>query len=301
MSSKRLHKARREKNDEFYTQYSDIDNEMKHYLPHFKDKWIFMNTDNPKYSQFWTYFKDNFVYLGLQKITSTHLVKDGTSYRLDYDGKQESKVNLNGNGDFRSCEVVEILKQVDIVVTNPPFSLFREYIEQLIDYNKKFIIIGHQNALTQRKLFKEIVDGNIWLGYGFKGNIAYFINKHYENYAVAGEHIDGKIRVSGVYWYTNIELDDGREPIVLTETYDKETYPTYDNYDAINVDRVALIPKNYKGKMGVPITFMNKYNPEQFEIIGLDSYLEDGPGKRFQVDGKTKYARLVVVNRNPEK
>ncbi len=176
---------------------------------------------------------------------------------------------LKGDGDFRSEECIALLKQADVVVTNPPFSLFREYVAQLIEYDKKFIIIGNQNAITYKEVFPLIKDNKMWLGYGFSGNVGFFINTNYVDYAKSSQHKEGMIRVSGVMWYTNIDIKKRHEKLVLYKHYTPEEYPAYDNYDAINVDKTADIPYDFDGVMGVPITFMDKYNPEQFEIIGL--------------------------------
>ncbi len=175
--------------------------------------------------------------------------------------------HLKGDGDFRSKECIELLKQADIVVTNPPFSLFREYVAQLIEYDKKFVIVGHQNAISYKEIFKLIKEDKMWLGYGFKGGAAHFINNHYEDYATAGDHKEGMIRVSGVHWFTNLDISKRHEDLILYKNYNPEEYPKYDNFDAINVDKTNEIPMDYKGNIGVPITFLNKYNPEQFEII----------------------------------
>jgi len=175
---------------------------------------------------------------------------------------------LKGDGDFRSEECIELLKEADIVVTNPPFSLFREYVAQLIEYDKKFVIIGHQNAISYKEIFKLIKENKIWLGYGFNGGAAHFINKHYEDYATASDHREGMIRVSGVHWFTNLDISKRHENLILYKKYLPEDYPKYENYDAINIDKTTSIPENYAGAMGVPITFLDKYNPEQFEIIG---------------------------------
>jgi hypothetical protein len=175
---------------------------------------------------------------------------------------------LKGDGDFRSEECIELLKQADIVVTNPPFSLFREYMAQLIRYDKKFVIIGHQNAITYKEIFPLIKNNQIWLGYGFKGGAGHFISK-YEDRATAGDHREGMIRVSGVHWFTNLEIKKRNEKLILYKHYSPEEYPTYDNYDAIEVSKTVDIPEDYDGVMGVPITFMDKYCPEQFEIVGM--------------------------------
>jgi hypothetical protein len=176
---------------------------------------------------------------------------------------------LKGDGDFRSAECVELLKQADIVVTNPPFSLFREYVGQLIEHDKKFVIVGHQNAITYKEIFKLIKDNKLWLGYGFKGGAGHFINEHYEDYATATDRKEGMIRVSGVHWFTNLEINKRHEDLILYKNYTSEEYSNYENFNAINVDKTKDIPINYDGYMGVPITFLDKYNPNQFEIVGL--------------------------------
>lgn len=291
--NKNLHKAKTEKKDEFYTQLSDIENELRHYTEHFKNKVILCNCDDPWVSNFFHYFSYNFEKLGLKKLVTTcyksqnaDLFSDNTSEKaifLEYTGDKNGDnvpnpeeigiKHLKGDGDFRSKECVELLKQADIVVTNPPFSLFREYVSQLIEYNKKFIIIGHQNAITYKEIFKLIKENRIWLGYGFSGGAAHFINKHYIDYATASDHKEGMIRVSGVTWFTNLEIKKRHEDLILYKLYkgNESEYPKYDNYDAINVDKTKEIPLDFKGVMGVPISFLDKYNPEQFEILGITS------------------------------
>ena len=188
-------------------------------------------------------------------------------------------------GDFRSAECIELLKQSDIVVTNPPFSLFREYVAQLVEYDKKFVIIGHQNAITYKEIFKLIKDNQIWLGYGFKGGAAHFINIHYEDYATASHHIEGMIRVSGVNWFTNLPHKKRNEILETIYTFDPQKYSKYYNYDAINVDKTIEIPMDYEGAMGVPITFLDKYNPQQFEInaLGIVGSIEFSCNKRMEI------------------
>lgn len=288
-SNKNLHQAKNNKKDEFYTQLSDIANELRHYKHHFKDKVVYCNCDDPRVSNFFHYFAYNFEHLGLKKLITTcfknqdaDLFSENESEKaiyLEYTGdKNGNKVpdieeigvhELKGDGDFRNPESIELLKQADIVVTNPPFSLLREYVSQLIEYDKKFIIVGHQNAITYKDIFKLIKDNKIWLGYGFKGGAGHFINKQYEDYATAGDHKEGMIRVSGVHWFTNLDIDKRHEELILFKKYTSEEYPTYENYNAINVDVTKHIPLDYEGFMGVPITFLDKYNPEQFEIIGI--------------------------------
>ena len=271
--------AKKNKKDEFYTQLTDIEKELNHYKEHFKNKVVFCNCDDPKESNFFKYFALNFKYLQLKRLVATHYNEGEKSYKLEIveDINKDGKINLDdaittplkGNGDFRSDECIKILEESDIVVTNPPFSLFREYIAQLIEYNKKFVIVGHQNAISYKEIFQLIKENKIWLGYGFKGCAGHFINKFYEDYASASDRKEGMIRVSGVHWFTNLEIKKRQEDIILYKKYNEENYPKYDNFDAINIDVTKEIPMDYKGYMGVPITFMDKYNPEQFEIIAL--------------------------------
>jgi hypothetical protein len=202
-------------------------------------------------------------------------------------------VNLKGDGDFRSKECIELLKKSDVVVTNPPFSLFREYVSQLIEHDKKFVIVGHQNAITYKEIFPLIKENKLWLGFGFKGGAGHFINKHYEDYATATDRKEGMIRVSGVVWYTNLDISKRHEDLILFKKYNPTDYPKYDNYDAIEVSKSNEVPIDYDGVMGVPITFMNKYNPEQFEIVGAT----ESEGKGFSNglwDEKSKVAQPLI-------
>jgi hypothetical protein len=198
---------------------------------------------------------------------------------------------LNGDGDFRSSECIELLKQADIVCTNPPFSLFREYVAQLIKYDKKFLIIGNQNAIHYREIFPLIKNNQVWLGYGFHRNCAHFISR-YADTAVDTDHREGMIRVSGVTWFTNLEISKRHEELILYKTYTPEEYPRYDNYDAINVDNTNSIPADYEGLMGVPITFIYKYCPEQFEIIGTST--DSMPKGAPYLAGKRIYERIII-------
>lgn len=288
MEKKSFREAKVAKKDEFYTQLVDIENELRHYKEHFKGKTVLCNCDDPRVSNFFHYFSYNFEKLGLKKLITTcyknqerDLFSQNDSERaiwLEYNGDKNGnrvpdpeEIGINyfeGDGDFRSRECIELLKQADIVVTNPPFSLFREYVAQLMKYEKKFIIVGHQNAITYKEIFPLIKDNKIWLGYGFSGGAAHFYSR-YEDKATAGNHKEGMIRVSGVNWFTNLEIDKRHEDLILYKNYSKEEYPQYDNYNAINVNATADIPMDYYGLMGVPITFLDKYNPEQFEIVTL--------------------------------
>ena len=264
----KLKSAKKNKNDEFYTCIYDIENEMKYYREHFKNKVIFCNCDDPEESDFWKFFQLNFEFLGLKKLMATHYEEEKTSYKLELTSEGMVKVPLKQNGDFRSDECIEILKEADIVITNPPFSLFRDFVTQLIEYDKKFLIIGHQNAISYKEVFKLIKSNKMWLGNGFKGGAGYFKNKNYEDIA-SGKKKEGMIRVSGVNWFTNLDYPKRHEDIILYSKYSEEEYPKYVNYDAINVDKTKHIPADYFGEIGVPITFMDKYNPDQFEIVGL--------------------------------
>lgn len=323
MDNSALTAARAAKKDEFYTQLTDIERELAHYKEHFKGKTVLCNCDDPRVSNFFRYFTLNFEYLGLKRVIatcyksqsvdlfSTHDCEQAVYqiYEGDRDGNNlpdsdEIMVKpLKGDGDFRSEECIELLKQADIVVTNPPFSLFREYVAQLIKYDKKFIIVGHQNAITYKEIFPLIKNNKLWLGYGFKGGAAHFYSK-YKDVATAGNHREGMIRVSGVMWFTNLDTQKRHEDLILYKKYTPEEYPKYDNYDAINVNKTSDIPCDYDGVMGVPITFLDKYSPEQFEIIwttdrGGDGMLENlkRPHTRYDapvVNGKGLYKRVLI-------
>lgn len=205
--------------------------------------------------------------------------------------KKNSLSLLKGNGDFRSEECVELLKEADIVVTNPPFSLFREYVAQLMEYEKKFLIIGNQNAITYKEIFPLIKENKMWLGFGFKGNVGFFINTQYTDYAKSSQHKEGMIRVSGVMWFTNLDTSKRHEILTLYKHYSPEEYPKYDNYDAIEVSKTSDIPYDYDGVMGVPITFLDKYNPDQFEII---RFRKGNDNKDLSIEGKYPYFRILI-------
>lgn len=290
MSNKNLHNAKKVKRDEFYTQLTDIGNELRHYKDYFKDKVIFCNCDDPEESNFWFYFAQNFERLGLKKLISTHFEAEKSSYKLEIvrdingDGKIDKldvvKTPLKQNGDFRSPECIELLKEADIVVTNGPFSLFREYIAQLIEYDMKYIVIGNKNAITYKEIFKLIKDDKIWLGY---------------TSPKAFVQPDGSIKKFGnIGWFTNLEISKRHEDIILYKTYNPEDYPTYDNYDAINVDKVKDIPKDYAGDIGVPITFMDRYVPNQFKII---KFRKGDDGKDLCINGICPYTRIIIRNK----
>lgn len=292
-SNAKLRKAKAAKNDEFYTQLSDIEDELKHYKAHFKDKVVLCNCDDPRVSNFFRYFALNFKHLGLKKLITTcyknqnpDLFSEHTAEKavyLEYDGSLDIRdlasldnipvKALNGNGDFRSKECIELLKEADIIVTNPPFSLFREFIAQLIKYDKKFLVIGNINALSYKEIFPLVANNLMWLGASIhSGDRKFNVPDDYPLEAAGcGIDKDGKkfIKVKGVRWFTNMDYKERHEDLVLYRSYNPEIYPKYFNFDAINVDKTTDIPMDYEGLIGVPITFLDKYNPDQFEIIGL--------------------------------
>lgn len=321
--AKMLRDARRQKKDEFYTQLSDIENELRHYKSHFKGKTVLCNCDDPRVSNFFHYFALNFEALGLRRlITTCYKNQDADLFSqndseqavwLEYWGdKNGNRVPdpeeigikpLKGDGDFRSQECIELLKQADIIVTNPPFSLFREFLAQLIEYDKQFLIIGNMNAVTYKEVFPLVQANKVWFGASIhSGDREFGVPQDYPLNA-AGWRVDEKgrkfIRVKGVRWFTNLDIPKRHDPLLLYRTYSPELYPQYDNYPAINVDKTADIPLDYDGVMGVPITFLDKYCPDQFEIVGLDRYVPDNPhyGHRFTLQGKETYARILIRRR----
>lgn len=321
--NKNLQKAKASKKDEFYTQLPDIEKEMMHYKEYFKNKIIYCNCDDPRVSNFFHYFSFNFEKLGLKKLIATcyksqnsNLFSQNDSERaiyLEYEGdkngnkvpdpKEIGIITLNGDGDFRSEESIKLLKEADIVVTNPPFSLFREYVAQLIEYDKKFIILGHQNAITYKEIFKLVKDNKIWLGVDNGGTKWFGVQDHYDIATESRKKIEnGKkyFSMGSIVWFINLDIKKRHEDLLLYKKYTPEEYPQYDNYDAINVDKVSDIPVDYTGNMGVPITFLDKYNPEQFEILGIDRVLVEaitGKVSRFRLNGKEIYARIVIKNK----
>jgi hypothetical protein len=317
VQNKNLHNAKSSKKDEFYTQLSDIEKELKHYKKHFKGKVVYCNCDDPRVSNFFHYFSYNYEKLGLKKLIATcyknhdmnlfSLNISEQAIYLEYEGDKNGNLKpdpkeigikpLKGNGDFRSEESIELLKQADIVVTNPPFSLFREYVAQLAEYDKKFLIIGNMNAITYKEIFKLVKDDKLWFGASIKsGDREFGVPDNYPLNA-AGYRVDEEgnkfIRVKGVRWFTNLDYKERHEDLILYKNYIPKEYPKYDNYAAINVDKTKDIPLDYDGIMGVPITFMDKYNPEQFEIIGAT----ESEGKGFSNglwDEKSRVAQPLV-------
>lgn len=315
------------KNDEFYTQLTDIEKEVKHYRSHFKDKVVFLNCDDPEYSNFWKYFAMNFKRLEIKKLIATHYANGKeTTYQLviDRDDVASMVVNefnypigvkseLKGDGDFRSEECIEILKESDIVCTNPPFSLFREYTAQLFEYDKQFLIIGNQNAITYKEIFPLLKDAKMFLGV-HTNKVFWFQVPN--SYPMTGSRVKEEnglkyISVPAISWFTNMDYPKRHEDQLLFKVYKghESEYPKYDNYDAINVDKTKDIPADYDGVMGVPITFLNTYNPDQFEILGLTTspthYDNNVGAKRVKVYTNTKYCKGSTikddsgVNRGP--
>ena len=294
MANANLSNAKRAKNDEFYTQLSDIENELKHYKNHFAGKVVYCNCDDARESNFFRFFQMKFKFYGLKKLITTSYNENGHGSVLVYEGDtngngklddNEVKVSeLKGNGDFRSEECIELLKEADIVVTNPPFSLFREFIATLVHYDKKFLVIGNKNAITYKEIFPLIKENKLWLGY-------YCPNEFRLPNGDTTKKVNGLCR-----WFTNLDIKKRHETIESYKSYHEEEFPKYDNYDAIEVSKVCEIPKDYDGIMGVPITFLDKYNPSQFEIVGQmanTNITETNFGYPF-VNGKKKYARILI-------
>jgi hypothetical protein len=367
-ANKTLDTAKKAKQDEFYTQLSDIEAELRHYKKHFKDKIVFCNCDDPYESNFFKYFAMNFNFLGLKELIATcykespiagrllplfevnsfdepilenklpHLIRikevkdengDGSIDLADVEFLIKNKKNiltlLEGDGDFRSRECVSLLKEADIVVTNPPFSLFRDYVDQLIQYNKKFIIIGSKNAITYKEIFMLIQDNKIWLGNGFPNGNAYFMipEKNARDFAKGVYDPNTKlVKFRNVGWFTNLDIKKRHEKMTLYKHYNKKEYPIYDNYDAIEVSKCADIPQNYDGLMCVPITFLDKYNPDYFEILGItdrqnssglrtkkytihdsEKYNDLNARGVIKINGelKTMYARIIIRHKAQKK
>lgn len=351
MRNMNLNAAKAAKKDEFYTQMADIEREVQHYWPLFRDKTVFCNCDDPYESNFFKYFALHFNHLGLKKLICTCFngspIQGGElRFTSDTDAgcaaKKAHKVvitevkDLNGDGavdltdvrillqndknvlstlesgDFRSPECVTLLQEADIVVTNPPFSLFKAYLGQLMEYQKQFLIIGNVNAITYKEVFPLIMNNKLWFGPSItSGDRKFNVPDDYPlNAAGCGIDPDGRhyIRVKGVRWFTNLDHRKRHEELDLVCRYSPEEYPAYDNYQAIEVGQTADIPYDYPGTMGVPITYLDKYNPGQFEVIGLtgnDSYLEHlrKPGApkydRPYLKGNRKYPRILIRNKKP--
>ena len=317
-ANRTLNNAKSAKKDEFYTQYDDIEDELNKYrrFDHFKDKVVLCNCDDPEYSNFYKHFKAKFNIQGLElsKLIATHYNPDGKSYKLTYTQANgvptEVKTPLKGDGDFRSPECIELLKEADIVVTNPPFSLFREYIAQLIEHNKKFLIMANINAITYKEIFPLIKENKIWFGHAFNKTMKFAVPEDYYTKLDERDYQGRKLAaVPGITWFTNLDNNKRHETLHLAASTKFDKYPKYDNYDAVEVSRVVKIPYDYRGAMGVPITFLGAYNPDQFEIIGatesegksFSNGLWDPESKVAQpmVNGKRLYKRIFIRNKHP--
>jgi len=328
-SNRSLNAARASKRDEFYTQFSDIEKELRYYRKHFKNKIVLCNCDDPRTSNFVRYFLHNFETLGLTKLIATSYKNsdadlfderlNGRGSYLEYDGARIGNrvpnpdeigvYDLQGDGDFRGEECVERLRQADIVVTNPPFSLFREYVTQLMAYGKKLLVIGNQTAIVCKDIFKLFKENRIWLGASIHSGDREFGVPEFYPLIAANSRVDSDgnkfVRVKGVRWFTNMDYEERHAKLALHEPYVKAKYPKFDHYDAINVDRTKDIPVDYAGAMGVPLTFMDKYSPEQFEIVdGLNRYsflygpTRETKGKYLsQINGKCIYSRIIIRSR----
>ncbi len=318
-TNKLLQKARKSKNDEFYTQLCDIERELGHYRNHFEGKTVYCNCDDPRTSNFFRYFALNFRTLGLKKLIASCYrepdnnpfgePRDEKGFYCEYTGADDDTlaanielVNFRGNGDFRSPESIELLKQSDIVVTNPPFSLFREFVSQIVKYKKDFLIIGNVNAITYKEVFSLIQRNQAWLGVNMgRGISGFIVPDDYESYgSEVSVNSEGQtiIATNSCLWLTNLELPRRHEDIPLTKEYrgHEELYLPFDNCNGINVDRTQDIPADYRGLMGVPITFLHKYNPDQFEIV---RFRKGDDGKDLSVGGKCPYFRILVRNKRP--
>lgn len=317
-TNKLLQKAKKSKSDEFYTQLPDIESELQHYKNHFKDKVVFCNCDDPQISNFYKYFASNFKELGLKKLIAacyrervydlfnTEKVENGFFFEYTGTAKENSNPNPNdiiyfkGDGDFRSKESIELLKQSDIVVTNPPFSLFREYVAQLVKYDKNFLIIGNINAITYKEIFKLIKENKAWLGINLgRGISGFIVPEHYELYGTEARIDSSGNRIvspNNCLWLTNLDTSKRHKDIELKKKYfgNEEEYPKYDNYDGININKTQNIPYDYKGYMGVPITFLHKFNPNQFEIV---KFRKGNDEKDLSINGKCPYFRILIKNK----
>ena len=331
--NKNLHKAHRAKNDEFYTLLNDVANELKHYRKELRGKVVLCNCDDPFESNFFKYFAANFNALGLKKLIATsyqgssitgaqlslfdieglkpeckepYAVEINEVPDLDSDGAislddvehllkhDKNVVTPLKDGDFRSDECVELLRRADIVITNPPFSLFREFVAQLVEHNKEFLIIGNKNSITYKEIFKLIKENKLRLGYGFITGGAFFRipdNKLHEFSSRVYDPDVGPVVSTAARWFTTLPVDRQKEKLILYKKYTPEEYPKYDNYDAIEVSKVSDIPVNYDGVMGVPITFIDKYNPEQFEIV---KFRKGDDNRDLVINGKPPYFRILI-------
>lgn len=319
-----LSSAKSAKADEFYTQLPDIERELKHYRQHFNGKTVYLNCDDPRTSNFFHYFSYNFERLGLKKLiaacyksTSVDLFSQNDSEQaiwLEYDGDRDGNgvpdldeigvKYFSGDGDFRSDESIELLKQADIVVTNPPFSLFREYMAQLVEHEKKFLVIGNMNAIGYKEIWPHVRDGRLWLGVTRTGTgqMWFQVNDDFPLKTGQRRGEDG-VRyqtIGNSAWITNLDHSRRHEELILYKAYDPEKYPKYDNYEGVDVSLVVDIPLDYDGVMGVPITFLGKHNPDQFEIVGITQSWTPGASRIYpqQVQVSKDGTRSTVTKLN---
>jgi hypothetical protein len=303
----RLNKAKKSKNDEFYTQLVDIERELVYYKEHFKGKIVYCNCDDPAISNFFKYFYQNFKELGLKKLIATGFRSDENPHGkvFQYTGKSDERnryesnliPNLEGDGDFREDESLKFLRDADIVVTNPPFSLFRDFVAQMIDFDKKFLVIANVNAITYKEVFSLIQADKIWLGVHLgRGISGFIVPDHYELYGTEARIDNGGNRIvstNNSLWLTNLDIDKRHENLALLKTYsgNESFYPSYDNFDGINVNKTKDIPSDYEGYIGVPITYLHKHNPDQFELI---RFRKGDDGKDLSINGKCPYFRIII-------
>ena len=310
-----LREAKRAKNNEFYTRLEDIEKELRHYKEFFRGKVVLCNADDPRVSNFFRYFVNQFENLGLKKVIAScyknqkvDLFSMGEVEKavwIEYEGDKKldfDRLEVNefkGDGDFRSQEVIELLKEADVVVTNPPFSFFIPYIKQLVEYDKKFLVVGNMNAITYKEVFKLIKENKIWTGYNFNKTMEFQMTPKYKTDKSRVDK-EGNVygKVPAICWYTDIDTDKRHEDLILYKKYDPVEYPKYDNYDAINVNKTKEIPMDYDGVMGVPVTFLDKWNPEQFELIGSNRGVDQDPngiyGRGSYLNGKETFKRLFI-------
>lgn len=305
-----LHRAKNAKNDEFYTKLKDIENELQHYKHHFNGKVIFCNCDKYEQSNFYKYFKLNFNALNLKKLICVGYSPDKAAVAHVVEHAAEYDIPLKGNGDFRGNESIDFLKEADIVVTNPPFSLFREFVAQLVEYDKKFLILGNNNAISYKEIFPLIKEDKLWLGYSYNKTMEFKLHPDYDKWDRVDEQGNKYGKVPAISWFTNLDIakrHTGNSISSMTYKHGMKRglYQKFDNYDAINVDRVKDIPNDYEGVMGVPITYFDKHNPGQYEIIGLlaSGYNKEQVGipklwdkreARGVVNGKVVYSRILI-------
>lgn len=322
MSRRSFQNAKKVKEDEFYTQLGDIERELRHYKKHFKGKVVYCNCDDPRISNFFHYFSYNFEKLGLKSLIATcyksqnaDLFSQNDSEQaiyLEYEGDKDGNnvpdpeeigiEPLKGDGDFRSAEAIELLERSDIVVTNPPFSLFREYVAQLMEYEKKFLIVGNQNAISYKEVFPLLKGGKMWLGHN-NGDMKFKVPDYYEPRATrfwVDENGQKWRSMGNACWFTNLDISKRHDDLILYKKYDPVDYPSYDNYDAIAVAKTADIPVDYDGVMGVPLTFLDKHNPDQFEIVGITRAWSGDAAKvypqQIQVDPNGNRATVTKLN-----